>query len=217
MTATKPFSLMYQQGLIIGILLLIISTLLLWLSQSAIFSVAISQILIVIAGMTTVGALSTLADSWQVEKNQQTRQKIAIDLFSILAHCLTPFTYGVSAAIDVRSNQLLNQFVGVDNALALAYLRIELEKQLRRLADAHLFGSDIDSSKGVLDLSQQLVESQVIPSAWHQVLQELISVCNQAIHGVDMSDTTTASVVLLGEQLIEQLRLLSASTTSQET
>ena len=97
------------------------------------------------------------------------------------------------------------QLVGTNNALGLARLRMDLERELRRLA----YESQIDLSVrpiGVMGLARELVSKQILPPTLLDVLQQVVSVCNKGIHGEELSEAVTASVVRVGGQLLERLR-----------
>jgi hypothetical protein len=99
------------------------------------------------------------------------------------------------------------QLVGVDNALALARLRMDVERELRRIAGE----AQIDLSirpVGITGLARELVSKQVLPAALLGTLQEITGICNKAIHGTEVSDETAAAVVRVGAQLLEGLYFL---------
>ena len=97
--------------------------------------------------------------------------------------------------------------LGLDNELALAKVRIELERELRRIA----YSRDIDIASrpfGVMGLARELVARHVLPSEWIESLKEVTSACNQAIHGREIPDEVAVLVVRVGSRLLEQLRLV---------
>ena len=100
----------------------------------------------------------------------------------------------------------LGQLVGLDNSLALAKLRIELERELRHIA--HNNQTDISSRPlGITRMAQELVSRKILPPTWLGPLKEITHVCNYAIHGeTEVPDDIAASVVSVGGQLLEQLR-----------
>ena len=99
----------------------------------------------------------------------------------------------------------LGQLVGSDNSLALAKLRMELERELRHIAYNNQ--TDISSRPlGVTRIAQELVSRKILPPTWLGALKEITYVCNQAVHGTEVPDDIAASVVRVGGQLLEQLR-----------
>ena len=98
----------------------------------------------------------------------------------------------------------LGQLVGSDNSLALAKLRMELERELRHIAYNHQ--TDISSRPlGVTGMAEELVSRKILPATWLGALKEITHVCNQAVHGTEVPDEIAASVVRVGGQLLEQL------------
>ena len=99
----------------------------------------------------------------------------------------------------------LGQLVGSDNSLALAKLRMELERELRHIAYNNQ--TDISSRPlGVTGIAQELVSRKILPPTWLGALKEITYVCNRAVHGTEVPDDIAASVVRVGGQLLEQLR-----------
>jgi hypothetical protein len=99
------------------------------------------------------------------------------------------------------------QLIGADNALALARLRMDIERELRRIA----LETQIDLSLrpvGIKSLARELVSKEVLPVTLMEPLEEVAKICNLAIHGGKVADDVAAAVVRVGGQLLEQLRLL---------
>ena len=97
--------------------------------------------------------------------------------------------------------------MGADNALALACLRIDIERELRRIAheaQVDLTGRPV----GITGLARELVSNEVIPAAIVEALYEIAKVCNRGIHGEEIPNDLTAAVIRVGGQVLERLRLL---------
>lgn len=182
----------------------------------------INQILIVISGMTTIAALasfkqfiqsSTIVDDQVDEVNFSFDEAFATMSISqgkkdTSTNVIINQTYQVSTPPALPWDLSLNQLIGADNTLALAKLRIEIERELRRIAYEN--GIDIGIRPiGILSLAEELFSLKVLPGAWLEVLKEIVPVCNEAIHGLELSDEMAISIVRVGGQLLEQLRLVS--------
>lgn len=101
---------------------------------------------------------------------------------------------------DLTSAQLLS----ADKSLALAKLRIELEKQLRRIASE----TDIDISTrpvGLVTILRELIGRDVLPRELEAPLRQVARVCNQAIHGTVVPDPVATRTVSLGSEIWEYL------------
>lgn len=203
------------RSLIIGVLLASATACLLFITGKTGTLSGIEQALVIIAGMTAVSALSAF------EQFTTSRTASFVTDFSfneaIFSKSIEAFaedsTITVEAEEVLRPTPLpwdlsLSQLVGVDNSLALAKLRIDIERELRRIA----YGNQIDVGTrplGVSGLAKELIAKEVLPAAWLETLKEIISVCNRAIHGAEVPDDMAASVVRVGGQLLERLRLVS--------
>jgi hypothetical protein len=89
-----------------------------------------------------------------------------------------------------------------DPAIALAKVRIELEKVLTRLARMTL----IETEKLPLGtIVQKLSSHEIIAVQEGKSLREVISICNRAIHGEFISEDDAKTIVELGIELLENL------------
>lgn len=103
---------------------------------------------------------------------------------------------------DLTPSYLLN----VDTPLALARLRMDIEAELRKLA--FRAGLEVhDHPSNWLSISRTLADQGVIPSQLLDILRDIMTVCNAAIHGQDVSKKDAAAVVRTGEELLSRLRV----------
>ena len=170
----------------------------------------VNQILVLISGMTTVAALTAFQQSVE---NSTSPSFVDVSFNEALV------SQSLSEG-DTRLNPSpadgekvaepwdlsLGQLVGSDNSLALAKLRMELERELRHIAYNNQ--TDISSRPlGVTKIAQELVSREILPPTWLGPLKEITHVCNHAIHGeTEVPDDIAASVVSVGGELLEQLR-----------
>jgi hypothetical protein len=113
----------------------------------------------------------------------------------------------LAAFEQYRENQDKDSLVEI--SLALARLRIELEQELRKIA----YHNNIDINNrplGLVSLARELASKEILPSLWVKAIEEIVSVCDRVIHGTKISDNTAASVIRVGSQMLEELRLVSA-------
>lgn len=93
------------------------------------------------------------------------------------------------------------EFVEEDPVLALASLRIELEKTMRRLyCSPHHYGK---SSKklGLGAMVRELHHQEILDSDQVAALKEISNVCNKAIHGNEISKKEATNIIQLTEEL----------------
>lgn len=120
-----------------------------------------------------------------------------------------------------RTVEDIRQLVDSDSVLALAKLRIELEKVLRRVASvtANQTQSDRPTSLGLM--VQQLVNQELIIPDMAKALREVIAICNRAVHGETITESDARVIIELGTDLLEGLywqvkNLLSGRIVSEE-
>ncbi len=169
----------------------------------------VNQVLVIIAGMTTVAALTAFQQSVE---NSASPSFVNVSFNEVLVSQSLADGYTIPDPSRVDEEKVaepwelsLVQLVGSDNSLALAKLRMELERELRHIAYNNQ--TDISSRPlGVTRIAQELVSRNILPPTWLGALKEITYVCNQAVHGTEIPDDITASVVRVGGQLLEQLR-----------
>ena len=191
-----------------GFLALLTAGLLFLVAQDRI-APEVDQVLVLIAGMTTVAALTAFQQSVE---NSTASSFVHVSFNEVLVS--QSLSEGLKATdsspVDGERRAepwdlSLGQLVGSDNSLALAKLRMELERELRHIAYNHQ--TDISSRPlGVTGIARELVSRKILPPTWLGALKEITSVCNQAVHGTEVPDDIAASVVRVGGQLLEQLR-----------
>jgi hypothetical protein len=100
-----------------------------------------------------------------------------------------------------------------DPVLALAKLRIDLERELRRIA----FESDLDIEARRMTIGTILnvfAERRVLDQNVISAIRDVLPACNLAIHGGDVTLRLANSVINIGERLIRILRSVRYSRTT---
>ena len=168
-----------------------------------------------LAGMTAMAAILSL-QQWSLEGTMSGSVSVTFNETSFLQlGRLEPPKVTAQELNGAREQEApwqltARQLVGVDNALALARLRLDLEQLLRQIAYRYeITLSRRESSLGAM--ARRLVARDLINPTVHGVLQDIAHVCNAAIHGKPVTDTTAEQVVRAGEELIAYL------TASEET
>lgn len=90
-----------------------------------------------------------------------------------------------------------------DPNLALAGLRIELERQLRALAEAVGVGTRM---QGARRLISELHKQEVLTGDEQEVLLELIRLLNDAVHGADVGHRASSWAMEIGPRLLASLQ-----------
>ena len=101
-----------------------------------------------------------------------------------------------------EATEAIRELAKSDPVIALAKIRIELEKVLSRLARA----TSIETKRFALGaLVKKLSHHEIISLQVGQSLTEVIGICNRAIHGESISEESAGTIVELGIELLEDL------------
>ena len=168
-----------------------------------------------LAGMTAMAAILSL-QQWSLEGKTSGSISVTFDeTLSLQLDRLEPPKVTASELNGAREQEApwqltARQLIGVDTALALARLRLDLEQLLRQIAYRYeITLNRQESSLGAM--ARRLMARDLINPTVHGALQDIARVCNAAIHGKPVSNTTAREVVRVGEELIAYL------TASEET
>jgi hypothetical protein len=95
------------------------------------------------------------------------------------------------------------ELVGKDNSLALANLRLELERSVRQVAanqDINIKDIPIGTQSVI-----KALKDQIIPNDTVKVIGQIEAICNASIHGRYVPSKIAISVVRQGEEIILRL------------
>jgi hypothetical protein len=192
-------------------LLALLSGLLLFLASRSEQMTHITNLLIVVSGMVMFSAFSSFQ---RFLESREDTPSIHISfnetvLSTVLAEeRVKPVTKELPWEINSA------QLVGVDNVLAVAKLRMELESELRRIAFA--YGIKLEGRLFSLNqLIDQLVVREVLSHPVQAALRDIIPICNRAIHGESLMNEDAVRVVRVGNQLLDVLRSIEPSASEQ--
>jgi hypothetical protein len=91
-----------------------------------------------------------------------------------------------------------------DPVLALAGLRIEIEKRLASLVDAH--GLNIGRRPiGVGQLLRLLTQGEVLTNEERSILADMVNLLNAAVHGAEVDPRTAVWAIDIGPRLLASL------------
>jgi hypothetical protein len=203
------------RSLVVGLILASATACLLVVVRESETTSGIDQVLIIILGMTAIAALSAferfiegdrraISSSDDINFNEFLVSKSILEIEANELNCQHSEQNSVAQALPWDLS--LNQLVGTDNALALAKLRIEIERELRRIAYER--GIDISTRPiGIMGIAEELVSKEAIPDACLTAIAIISKASNKAIHGVEISDDIAHSVIRIGGQMLEKLSL----------
>ncbi|MDA1190150.1 MAG: hypothetical protein O3A46_00535 [Candidatus Poribacteria bacterium] len=105
---------------------------------------------------------------------------------------------------DIRATELAHR----DSPLALAKIRMDLEKELRRLAMNRLDERLDEKQMSAGHLIRLLATNEILPVELVASLHEVISVANKAVHGQQIATSTAFEAVDVGDTLLRYLRTI---------
>jgi hypothetical protein len=154
---------------------------------------AIALVLVVVAVVPWLAPLFKslqLPGGWKVEF--QELQKVAAQADD--AGLLSP------APAHAQVEYAFQSVADRDPNLALAGLRIELEKRLVRLAEIHGVGT---AMQGMGRLLRELARRGILSDDEESVLADLVHLLNAAVHGASVDPRATEWAMDVGPQLIQ--------------
>lgn len=113
---------------------------------------------------------------------------------------LEPVGRLIPAGKGAKAEPLL-EIAELDANLALVYLRIEIEKRLRRLAEAF----DIKEKMPLLQLFREIRKQQAIDTSGFGGLEEVVMAGNNAAHGASVDPALANWAMDYGPQIIAYL------------
>lgn len=103
---------------------------------------------------------------------------------------------------------------GSDLNFALAKLRMELERELRRILDKRLNTSDPTKMKGrflaARSLFREFVRAFPQYNGMHGSFDFILKICNAAIHGQDISEGYSQEAFYMGLKMLDELRKIDS-------
>jgi hypothetical protein len=116
----------------------------------------------------------------------------------------TPMPLGASAAVEA-----VRQLAVSDPVLALAKLRIELERTLRRLHGRTSQSASSPRNVSLGRIIQDLAAHQALPQDLAVSIRDVVAICNRAIHGEEIRSQDALAVAETGAELLEGLEQLA--------
>jgi hypothetical protein len=164
-------------------------------------SLNIDAITVTLLGISVVPWLAPLFKSlelpggWKVEFQEQLRETVER---AEQAGLLAPPTAPTAPQAEYAFQRLVNE----DPNLALAGLRIEIERRLVRLAAKN--GIEV-RGRGLSQLLRSLSDRSVLGFQERAILSDLTGLLNAAVHGAEVDRNTAAWAVESGVRLLEKL------------
>jgi len=137
-----------------------------------------------------------LPGGWKVEFRELQQAKEDADRAGLLAP---------TSSLDSSRQYSFQLIADNDPNLALAGLRIEIEKRLQSIAEAH----NISKRQGVSGLMRELLQQGVLSQEEYGVLADMIGLLNSAVHGATVDIRAREWAMETGPRLLKSLNDLS--------
>ena len=163
----------------------------------------VALVLIVIAVVPWLAPLFRsleLPGGWKVEFQDLQKVAAKADDAGLLARPPAARHRGAGAAQEPGPEYAFQSVADRDPNLALAGLRIELEKRLVELCSKHGIGT---AMQGMGRLLRELAKIGVLNADEEAVLADLVQMLNAAVHGAEVDPRATEWAMDVGPQLIE--------------
>ena len=105
----------------------------------------------------------------------------------------------LAAPVAKREEPLFVSLAEEDPNLALAALRIEIEKRLRAIAASQGIRED---ARGLISLIRGLRKVEAISSQDESVIRDLIGLLNNAVHGAEVDERSAEWAIDVGPELL---------------
>lgn len=95
------------------------------------------------------------------------------------------------------------------NNIELFKIRYSIEIQLRRIWEGRFANDELNfrfRHKPIIKIIQDLSESEIIDKNFYGILREILSICNYAIHGEEVTDNQFKFVENSSKQVLDYLR-----------
>ena len=99
---------------------------------------------------------------------------------------------------------------GTDPNAAIAYLRIQIERRLREIADEVGFVKDLWKPQSMRMLTEELYRREAISSDAAALIRDLSPVMNEAAHGIHLNDNAATFALEYGPRIMSMLRTPNA-------
>lgn len=169
------------------------------------------HVMILIAGMlaaSTISGLTRLFDSSAAERrpapvtfNESRARQALDDVIDAEYKEVRQADRASGRSWEPTGETLLGQ----DPTLALAKLRIDIERELRRIAYENDVSVDLRRSS-IGSLVRELTKRQILEPRLISALQDVLPVLNEAIHGGEVRQSTAFIVLEIGDDLIQVLK-----------
>lgn len=112
-----------------------------------------------------------------------------------------------NATPDEEDIEAFKYFEGTDPNYAIALLRVQVERRLRLIAEEVMLGPDPRGRpRTIRSLADALAQQGAIPKEAVSLLNDLIPVMNEAVHGVALQSNATEFALSYGPKILAMLK-----------
>lgn len=110
---------------------------------------------------------------------------------------------------NIKSTTHLHSRIDVpDNNLQLFKVRYNIETHLRRIWEERFAKGEMDDKykyQSIMKIIQDLTKFEIIDGNFYGILREILSICNYAIHGENVTDNQMTFVIKNAKQVLDYL------------
>lgn len=152
---------------------------------------------------------------FEAEIDPKEVQKIRNDIDTQLDKSVTPDT--VPTPEIETTIQQIQAFSETDPVIALAKLRIEIEKVISRLHKRTQSHRQQQRPFSIGKMVHDLTTQEILPPGISGSVREVVSICNRAVHGEDIRAQDAKAMLDIGTSLLQRLFLFSRDFLLQPT
>jgi len=104
---------------------------------------------------------------------------------------------------ELKALDNAKKLLDTDPVLALAALRIEIEKSLKNIAERLDF--PIKEKTSIAKIIVNLEKKEILPYEQVKILRQIVNMCNKAIHGTAISEGEAREIIFLTERFYRTL------------
>lgn len=204
-----------SRSLFVSAILLGASALALYMATLGPSSSGLTQTFVFIAGLLSMSFLSSLSRFAMSSGSRLAVGSMQLDFDPHVARI------ALDDVITAEFHELDNRpawersteaLMAEDPTLALAKIRIEIEREVRRIA----FEASLPTHMSLSGLLTGLSKLHILPSPLQRILHDILPALNRAVHGMEIEREQAQEVLLLGGDLISFLRQTDGKVASPD-
>jgi len=198
--------------LLIAIVLLVAHTL--SIQEVTVDSTALTLLIIILISPFIPSIKKIKFGDFEAEINPKEVQRVKEEVDAQLS---SVEEVNIEVSKNLKTLEKIKTLSKEDPVLALAKLRIEIEKVIARLHASINMGSHIRRTPSLIRMIVELSHNELLSMKFSDSLREVISICNRAIHGEEIRKQDAETIINTGIDLLHFLYAETPSIIVKET